>query len=83
MNDANKLIRADDDSCAFCPEDALDDVFVYTLEDYAGTNLGETPPMRHIPLCAHHYDILQLESTLVTQESVPGVGEDVETSPNA
>ncbi len=74
VSEVQRLIEGTGE-CAFCGEEALDSVFLYSLEDYANTNLGEQPPVRHIRMCAHHYDQMLPETTIVDQQEVPGLAE--------
>lgn len=70
---AQKLQRTPEGECAFCPDEAYDWLFVYSLEDYAATNLGEEPPMRLVGVCAPCFDDFNRKSELVDKSEVPGL----------
>ena len=71
--DVEELLQASSGECAVCEVDAHEVAFLYTLDDYIATNLGETPPVRCVELCAHHYDEVLEASALVEQGEVPGL----------
>jgi len=63
-------------TCAFCGhEDAQNEVFLYTMEDYAATNLDETPPVRRMFLCGQCYDETLPRTEVMAQSEVPGLDE--------
>jgi hypothetical protein len=74
-NDVAELLQSSNDECALCDLHGQETVFLYSLEDYAVTNLDEDVPARYVELCSHHYEMLREKSALVDQTEVPGLGE--------
>lgn len=72
---SEKLMKTPDGECAFCHGEGWNWLFIYSLEDYAATNLDEEPPVRLVPVCAHHHDEMNANSELVDKQEVPGLAQ--------